>query len=56
MNVIPEKSDPYSELQEELITIDNDLVLISAYQLNGQSLFFFMKDENDFRKRSIKLS
>lgn len=42
-----EKSDSYSEPQEALFAIDNDLLLIPGYKLNGRALFFFIKNENN---------
>lgn len=44
---IAEKSNSYSEPQEALFAIDNDLLLIPAYKMSGKALFFFVKDENN---------
>lgn len=42
-----EKSTSYSEPYEALIAIDKDLLLIPSYKINGNALFFFMKDKNN---------
>ena len=42
-----EKSNSYTEPQEALFAIDKGLLLIPAYKLNKDSLFFFIKDKNN---------
>lgn len=44
--VVVEKSDSYSEPQEAVFSIDNDLLLIPSYKLNNKGLFFFIKNAN----------
>ena len=41
------KSDSYSEPQEALFAIDNDLLLIPSYKINDKALFFFIKNTNN---------
>ena len=41
--VMSEKSDSYSEPQEALFAVDNDLSLIPSYNINDKALFFFIK-------------
>ena len=45
--IVSEKSDSYSEPQEALFAIDNDLSLIPGYQINDEALFFFIKNANN---------
>lgn len=45
--VLSEKPNSYSEPQEALFEIDNDLLLIPAYKLNDKALFFFIKNEEN---------
>ena len=45
--VISEKSISYSEPQEAILAVEKDLVLIPAYKLNRNALFFFIKDKNN---------
>lgn len=40
-----EKSSSYSEPQEALLD-DKDMLLVPAYKMNGEALFFFIKDKN----------
>lgn len=42
-----EKENSYSEPQEAIIAIEKDLLLIPAYKLNDDALFFFIKDKNN---------
>jgi|SRR5690606_13468824 len=42
-----EKAKSYSEPQEALFAIDNDLLLIPAYKINDKALFFYIKDGNN---------
>ena len=42
-----EKANSYSEPQEAIIAIEKDLLLIPAYKLNDDALFFFIKDKNN---------
>lgn len=44
---ISEKSISYPEPQEAIFAVEDDLVLISAYKINGNALFFFIKDKNN---------
>lgn len=44
---IPEKSDSYSEPQEVLSAIDKNLLLIPAYKINDEALFFFINEKNN---------
>ena len=44
---ISEKSISYPEPQEAIFAVENDLVLIPAYKINGNALFFFIKDKNN---------
>lgn len=41
-----EKANSYSEPQEAIIAIEKDLLLIPAYKLNDDAIFFFIKDKN----------
>ncbi|WML44133.1 hypothetical protein [Neobacillus sp. PS3-40] len=41
-----EKSHSYQEPQEALLAIDKNLLLIPAYKVNGESLYFFIKDKD----------
>ena len=45
--VLPEKPNSYSEPQEALFEIDNDLFLIPGCKLNDKALFFFIKNEEN---------
>lgn len=45
--VIPDKSISYSEPQEALLAVEKELVLIPAYKLNRNALFFYIKDKNN---------
>ncbi|WP_285395451.1 aspartyl-tRNA synthetase [Lysinibacillus sp. fls2-241-R2A-57] len=45
--LISEKSISYSEPQEAILAVEKDLVLIPAYKINSNSLFFFIKDQNN---------
>lgn len=45
--VIPEKSISYSEPQEAILAVEKDLILIPAYKINRNGLFFFIKDKNN---------
>lgn len=42
-----EKANSYSEPQEAINAIEKDLLLIPAYKLNDDALFFFIKDKNN---------
>lgn len=42
-----EKSSSYSEPQEAILAAEKDLVLIPAYKINSNALFFFIKDKNN---------
>ena len=44
--LITMKSDSYSKPQEALLAIDPDLLLIPGYNINDQSLYFFIKNAN----------
>lgn len=44
--LITMKSDAYSKPQEALLAIDPDLLLIPGYNINDQSLYFFIKNSN----------
>ena len=46
--IISAKSDSYSEPQEALFASNNDLLLIPAYKVNDEALFFFIKNTNNF--------
>lgn len=54
--VMSEKSVSYSEPQEALFAIDNDLLLIPGYKLNGKALFFFIKNGNGLGTAYVKKS
>ena len=45
--LISEKSISYSEPQEAILAVEKDLELIPAYKINNNSLFFFIKDQNN---------
>ncbi|MGN7408386.1 MULTISPECIES: hypothetical protein [unclassified Sporosarcina] len=45
--VLSEKTNSYSESQEALFEIDNDLSIIPGYKLNDKALFFFIKNEEN---------
>lgn len=45
--VISEKFISYSEPQEAIFAVEKDLVLIPAYKINRNALFFFIKDKNN---------
>ncbi|MBD8036367.1 aspartyl-tRNA synthetase [Solibacillus sp. A46] len=45
--IISGKSNSYSEPQEAIFAVENDLVLIPAYKINRNALFFFIKDKNN---------
>ncbi|WP_017380968.1 hypothetical protein [Paenisporosarcina sp. TG-14] len=51
---IPEKSDSYSEPQEALLAFDKDLLLIPGNKINGDALFFFIKDKNHLGATFVK--
>lgn len=42
-----EKSSSYSDPQEAIFAVEKDLVLIPAYKINSDALFFFIKDKNN---------
>lgn len=44
--VMVEKFDTYTEPPKALLAIDNELLLIPAYQMNDKALFFFIKDKD----------
>lgn len=41
------KSISYPEPQEAIFAVEKDLVLIPAYKINRNALFFFIKDKNN---------
>ncbi|WP_339215931.1 aspartyl-tRNA synthetase [Solibacillus sp. FSL W8-0372] len=45
--IISGKSNSYSKPQEAIFAVENDLVLIPAYKINRNALFFFIKDKNN---------
>jgi hypothetical protein len=51
---ISEKSNSYSEPNEALLAIEKDLLLLPAYKINGDALFFFIKDKNNLGATYVK--
>lgn len=52
--VMSTKSDSYSEPQEALFALDNDLLLIPSYKINDKALFFFIKNTNNLGAAYVK--
>jgi hypothetical protein len=51
---LTEKSISYAEPHEALFAIERDLLLIPAYKINNEALFFFIKDQDQLGASFVK--
>jgi hypothetical protein len=52
--VYSEAQDTYSEPQYAIQAIDKDLLLIPAYKINDESLYFFIKDKKNLGSVKVR--